>query len=84
MRRCFVKVSEQTFRWANGLDLNVTNWSDGEPNFDNPDDNCTVVTPENGWRHHPCTEKTRNITTVCERAVKSGTAGSFLFHNLYC
>ena len=67
-------MDKDLFRWANGDDLNVTNWQEGEPNADYPSDVCTLVVPGKGWIDDSCTtrEKGTSLLPLCEKAVQSG------------
>ena len=72
---CSIKTDKGLLRWANGDDLNVTNWQEGQPSTDYPSKVCTLVIPEKGWVDDECTTtETRGtkLLPLCEKGVESG------------
>ena len=70
-----IKTDKGLLRWANGDDLNVTNWQEGQPSTDYPSNVCTLVVPGKGWVDEECTTTEKGGTKLlplCEKGVESG------------
>ena len=70
-----LKEDNDTFRWSNGDDLNVTNWDNKQPDRKFPDEKCTLVVPGKGWDDYECKnggDSKIKFLPLCERAVSSG------------
>ncbi|XP_020893695.1 C-type lectin lectoxin-Thr1 [Exaiptasia diaphana] len=50
-------AEEGTFVWSDGTNSSYTNWSNGEPNDHDDNEDCTLKTPESSWHDDKCEMK---------------------------